>query len=51
MGEPVLTPLEWFRLFLIGAGRMEDVMVINVVDDFEIRFGSRTNGDGMAIAL
>ena len=51
MGEPVLSALEWFGFFLVGAGRMEDVMIVNVVDDVEIGFGRGTNSDGIAIAL
>jgi len=31
MGEPVFAGFERFGFFLISAGRMEDVMVVNVV--------------------
>jgi len=45
MREPVMSALERFKLFLIGAGGVEDVMIVNVVDDLEIGFGGWTNFD------
>lgn len=44
--EPLLTAFERFRFFLIGAAGIEDVMVVNIVDDFEIGFRGKANGDG-----
>ena len=50
VSEPVLTALEWLLFFLIGAGRVKDVMVVNVIDDLEVGFDGRTNSDGILVA-
>src|ERR1041385_2391771 len=47
VGEPGPPTFNRLRLFLIGAGRVEDVMVINVIDCYQIGFCCQTNLDGI----
>jgi hypothetical protein len=49
VGKPFLTSFEKFRFFLISAGRVEDVMIVIVIDDLEIGFDGRPNSDGIVI--
>src|SRR5689334_10851843 len=51
VGEPVLAVLKRFWLFLVSASGVENVMIVNVVDDFEIGFRGWTDCDGIAIAF
>lgn len=46
MREPFLTALERFWFFLIRTRRVKDVMVVDVVDGFQIGFRSEANSDG-----
>ena len=47
--EPLPPGVEGFRLFLIGAGGMEHVMVVNVVDRSQVGFGGRADGGGFIL--
>src|SRR5882724_11030074 len=49
--KPVLAALERFRFFLVSASRVDNVVIVNVVDDFEIGFDRRANGDWIAITF
>src|SRR5215468_3451004 len=49
--EPVLTAFERFQFFLIRAGRVDDVMIVNIVDDFEVGLGSWADSNSTPIAF
>ena len=45
MLEPFLPALEWLWFLLIGAGGMEDIVVVDIVDGFQIGFRGQANRD------
>ena len=43
MTEPSPPRFERFRFFLIRAGRIQHVVIVNVIDGGQIRFGGRAD--------
>ncbi len=46
VSEPVMATFQRFQVLLIGAGGMNNVMIVDVVDGFEVGFQRGPDGDG-----